>query len=113
MVVEDLVKKGMNYYRDFILPQKIYRTPNEKEQEMLKRLRDELARFEGGDEKALQTIAFDVARAFDEPPKRFFKTFYEVIFGQERGPRFGTFVRLVGKEKALNLLDAVCDHPHG
>jgi lysyl-tRNA synthetase class I len=46
-----------------------------------------------------------VARLFDESPKNFFKTFYEVVFGQERGPRFGTFVQLVGKEKALSLLD--------
>ena len=42
---------------------------------------------------------------FNETPKNLFKMFYEVVFGQERGPRFGTFVQLVGKEKALNLLD--------
>lgn len=104
-IIEDLVKKAMNYYRDFILPNKKYRTPNEKERGMLQSLRDELAKHEGDDENELQSMPFNVARLFDESPKIFFKMFYEVVFGQERGPRFGTFVQLVGKDKALSLLD--------
>lgn len=72
---------------------------------MLMRLRDELAAYEGDDEKEIQTLPFAVAREYSEPPNNFFKLFYEVVFGQERGPRFGTFVRLVGKEKAISLLD--------
>jgi len=50
-------------------------------------------------------MPFSVARRFEVEPKDFFKMFYEVIFGQERGPRFGTFVQLVGKDKALSMLD--------
>lgn len=105
-IIEDLVERAMNYYRDFILPDKTYRTPTEDEKKMLKALRDELARSDGDDDNELQSLPFNVARAFDESPKDFFRMFYEVIFGQERGPRFGTFVQLVGKEKALSLLDA-------
>ncbi|MFH2218432.1 MAG: lysine--tRNA ligase [Pseudomonadota bacterium] len=105
-VIEDLVKKAMNYYRDFILPDKKYRTPTEKEKKMFNALRNELAEYDGDDENELQSLPFNVVRAFDESPKNFFKMFYEVLFGQERGPRFGTFVRLVGKEKALSLLDS-------
>ncbi|UCE52917.1 MAG: lysine--tRNA ligase [Desulfobacterales bacterium] len=107
-IIEDLVQKAMNYYRDFILPNKKYRTPNKEEKKMLKKLRDELAEYRGNDENELQSIPFNVARMFNESPKNFFQLFYEVIFGQERGPRFGTFVQLVGKDKALSLLDTVC-----
>jgi lysyl-tRNA synthetase class 1 len=107
-IIEDLVQKAMNYYRDFILPNKKYRQPNKEEIKMLKTLRDELANYEGDDENELQTIPFNVARMFNEAPKDFFNMFYEVVFGQERGPRFGTFVRLVGRDKALHLLDTVC-----
>ena len=46
---------------------------------------------------------------FEVQPGDFFKMFYEVIFGQERGPRFGTFVQLVGKDKALSMLDEKMD----
>ena len=106
VITEDLVKKAMNYYRDFILPDKTYRTPTAEEKKMLNALRDELAGYDGDDENELQSLPFNVVRVFDESPKNFFRMFYEVLFGQERGPRFGTFVQLVGKEKALSLLDA-------
>ena len=39
------------------------------------------------------------------PPQELFKMFYEVTLGQERGPRFGTFARLLGKSKMLALLE--------
>jgi lysyl-tRNA synthetase, class I len=106
--IADLVKKGMNYYRDFILPNKKYRIPSEKEKEILKALHDRLLAYEGNDENELQTLPFDVARINDVAPKDFFKTIYEVLLGQERGPRFGTFINLVGKEKMLSLLNAAC-----
>ena len=104
-IVMDLVDKAMAYYRDFVLPQKHYRTPNDTEKEMLGQLHDALTGYDGTDENELQTLPFSVARAADVQPKELFKMFYEVVFGQERGPRFGTFVQLVGKEKALSLLE--------
>jgi lysyl-tRNA synthetase class 1 len=104
-IIEGLVDKAMNYYRDFILPHKQYRAPTVQEKQMLQALYEELAHCRAADENELQTIPFTVARKFETAPKHFFKIFYEVIFGQERGPRFGTFVQLVGKEKALTLLE--------
>ena len=106
--IEDLVKKGMNYYRDFILPNKKYRVPDEEEKKMLQALGERLREYEGNDESELQTLPFDVARSYDIAPKNFFNTIYEVLLGQERGPRFGTFVNLVGKEKVLSMLDNAC-----
>jgi lysyl-tRNA synthetase class 1 len=106
-IIQDLVNKAMNYYRDFILPNKRFRTPTEQEKKILRSLHNELAKYEGHDENEIQSIPFTVARAFEESPKNLFQLFYEVLFGQERGPRFGTFVQLVGKEKALSLLDSV------
>jgi len=108
-LVEDLVKKGMNYYRDFILPNKNYRKPTEDEKKILVILRDKLADSTSDDESQLQTIPFDVSRAFNIPPRDLFRTFYEVALGQDRGPRFGTFTRLVGKDKVLKLLNKAID----
>jgi lysyl-tRNA synthetase, class I len=106
-LVPDLVDKAMAYYQDFILPQKQYRTPTPAEKEMLGQLRRDLAAYEGQAEADMQTLPFSVAKMFGMAPKDFFLMFYEVVFGQERGPRFGTFVQLVGKEQALAMLDAV------
>ena len=104
-IVMDLVDKAMAYYRDFELPLKQYRNPTDSEKEILGRLRQDLAECDIADDNALQTMPFSVARLFEMEPRDFFKMFYEVVFGQERGPRFGTFVQLVGKEKALSILD--------
>ncbi len=103
--VQDLVGKSLNYYRDFILPNKTYRPPTKAERAWFGRLREQLLACSGDDEKEMQTFPFNVAREFDAPPAAVFKAFYEVLLGQERGPRFGTFARLVGKEKVLALLD--------
>jgi len=105
-VIDDLVAKAMNYYRDFVLPTKRYHQPNPAEKALLRRLHTALAAAAGGDENDLQTIPFAVARACGLEPQELFRLFYEVVFGQERGPRFGTFVQLVGREKALALLEA-------
>lgn len=104
-ILSDLVKKAMNYYRDFVLPSKQYRTPTEDERKMLQHIHDNLAEYEGDNEDELQAIPFNTAHAFDAPPRDLFKMFYEVVLGQERGPRFGTFTRLVGKDKVLALLE--------
>jgi lysyl-tRNA synthetase class 1 len=106
-IVRDLVNKALNYYRDFILPNKQYRVPTEAERAMLKSIHDKLAEYPGDHEDELQSIPFDVARDFNVAPQDLFKMFYEVLLGQERGPRFGTFTRLVGKDKVLALLEAI------
>lgn len=104
-VIEDLVKKGMHYYRDHILPHKQFRSPTDHERQLLQTLQERLASYAGDDENELQTIPFDVARQFEVAPRDLFKTFYEVVLGQDRGPRFGTFICLVGKERVLDLMD--------
>jgi lysyl-tRNA synthetase class 1 len=107
-VIGDLVTKGMNYYQDFVLPNKQYRVPTEQEKEMLQSLLDKLRDYEGDDVKEIQTIPFDVARSFDVAPGELFKMLYQVTLGQERGPRFGTFVELVGKEKVVGMIEKIC-----
>jgi lysyl-tRNA synthetase class 1 len=100
----DLVKKGMNYYSDIIEPTKQYRTPDKDEEVLFKEIYNRLKACEGTDEDQLQSIPFDVARKYEISVKDLFKLFYEVILGQERGPRFGTFTCLVRKENVLGLL---------
>ena len=104
-VTQALVEKGLNYYRDFVLPNMKFRAPDEGERELLRRMRERLAAADGDGEEALQGIPFEVAREAGVEPKELFRSFYEVVFGQERGPRFGSFVGLVGKERVLEMLD--------
>ena len=104
-VLDALVRKGLAYYREQVLPGKRYRRPDDDERALLWRVRERLAAFGNGDEQALQAIPFDVAREAGREPKELFRCFYEVVLGQERGPRFGTFVALLGKERVLRILE--------
>ena len=103
-VAQSLVEKGMNYYRDFVLPGKKFRQPTAEERALLERMREMLAAAEQKNEDELQGIPFDLARETGVEPKDLFCTFYEVLLGQERGPRFGSFVKLVGRERVLEML---------
>ncbi|MFH1569541.1 MAG: lysine--tRNA ligase [Gemmatimonadota bacterium] len=105
-VVGSLLDKGLTYYREQVLPHKRFRPATEGERALLQQVRRRLAASDTGDEDALQAVPFDVAREAGAEPRDLFRSFYEVVLGQERGPRFGTFVRLVGRERALEMLDA-------
>ena len=39
-----------------------------------------------------------------EPLRDWFKALYEVLFGQEQGPRFGSFAALYGVTNTANLI---------
>jgi lysyl-tRNA synthetase, class I len=105
VMIEDLVRKGINYYRDYVLPAKRFREPTEVERNLLRQIHERLAQSNAASEVELQTIPFDVAREAGIPPQELFQMFYEVILGQGRGPRFGTFTLLLGKGKMLALLE--------
>ncbi len=112
-VLADLVYKGLNYYREMVLPDKTYRDATEAERALLAKVCERLEasdiEVESADqrteaEKRLQGIPFDVAKEAGIEPRALFTSFYEVVLGQERGPRFGTFVLLVGKDRVLEML---------
>ena len=102
-VVASLVEKGLNYYRDQVLPNKTFRNATEDERTMFGVIRDQLATCES-DEAELQAIPFNVARDAGKEPKELFRAMYEVLLGQERGPRFGSFVLLLGKDRVVEML---------
>ncbi|NKB71277.1 MAG: lysine--tRNA ligase [Candidatus Latescibacteria bacterium] len=103
-IAQALVQKGLTYYRDQILPNKRLRPPTQDERAWLTQIREQLDKA-GADEDEVQGIPFAVARAAGIEPRALFSAIYQVLLGQDRGPRFGSFVQLVGKERVLALLD--------
>jgi lysyl-tRNA synthetase class 1 len=106
-VVDTLVEKGIAYYNDRILPNKKYREPTDAEKGLFSDLKEALNEPGASkmSEKELQSVVFDIARGKDVEPKDLFAAIYEVLLGQERGPRFGTFARLVGVQRVIELID--------
>ena len=105
-VTQALVEKGLNYYRDFVLPSKSFREPNDAERALLMQIAEKLQGVDAQDENVLQSIPFDIARSVDMEPRALFCLFYEVVLGQERGPRFGSFARMVGVETIWDMVNA-------
>lgn len=105
-VVSSLVEKGMDFYSDRILPFKSYREATDAERPLFLDLKARLAAGGVGQlgEKELQSLVFDVAREAEVEPREFFSAIYQVLLGQAQGPRFGTFAKMVGVDRVVELI---------
>ncbi|MFO8056033.1 MAG: lysine--tRNA ligase [bacterium] len=103
-VTDKLVDRAIRYYLDLVEPYKNYREPEEKEKDWFRSILEKLGDYEGDDENDLQAMIFDTAREHGAAPGEVFQAFYQVLLGQDRGPRFGTFVKLVGKDRAMQMI---------
>ena len=119
-VLDHLVGYAVSYYRDFIRPKKVFRPADEVEVAALQALSDALAKVPPGTSaEDLQTVIYDVGRAiprYQDPaakgatPERpgvsiaWFNAIYQVLLGEEKGPRFGSFVALYGIEETRALI---------
>jgi lysyl-tRNA synthetase, class I len=107
-LLDRLAGFALAYYRDFVLPSKTYRAPTAKERAAMVDLRNRLADqpADARDGEALQNLTFEVGKAHDfENLRDWFKALYEVLLGQEQGPRFGSFAALFGVEATVALID--------
>jgi len=115
-----LVSCALNYYADFVKPNKKFRAPDAVEAQVLGDIKAELAALPAdADSHAIQNALLDVAREVEryqdmakkQPDGRpgvsvaFFQMLYEVLIGQEKGPRFGSFIALYGIDETIKLID--------
>ena len=98
VALEALVNYASAYVQDQILPRRVARTLSGEELRLVGQLADFLQDPREAEE--IQTKAFDIAREGGIEPKEFFRILYHVLAGQDSGPRLGTFVKLLGQEKA-------------
>ena len=74
----------------------------------LKTLRDVLTNKINKNTSAedIQTLLYDVGKKHQfENLKDFFKLVYQVLLGQEQGPRLGSFIKLYGLEETIKIID--------
>ena len=118
--LDKLVGYAVAYFRDFVRPAKKYRAADEVERGVLTTLSETLAVLpKDASAEAIQTALYDVARAVPRyqdlkakgaTPERpgvsndFFNMLYEVLLGESRGPRFGSFVALFGIDETRGLI---------
>ena len=119
-ILDHLAGYAVNYYRDFVRPKKVFRAPDEVERAALEALADTLGKApKEASAEALQTLIYDVGRAVPRyqdmaakgaTPERpgvsieWFNAIYQVLLGEEKGPRFGSFIALYGVEETRALI---------
>ncbi|MCF8479871.1 MAG: lysine--tRNA ligase [Rhodospirillum sp.] len=103
-----LVERAIAYYKDFVLPEKTFRPATAAEIAALSDLRAKLADLpEGFSAEEAQNRVYEVGKDHEDlgDLKAWFQVLYQVLLGQDQGPRMGTFVALYGVEETLALLD--------
>jgi lysyl-tRNA synthetase class 1 len=109
--LDALVGHAIRYFDDFVKPNKSFKTPDETERQALEQLDAKLAALPvDADGATIQDAVLDVARAierYQDHNKKgpdggpgvsvaWFSALYQLLLGQEKGPRFGSFVALYG-----------------
>lgn len=108
-ILDSLVGYAINYYRDFVKPNKKYRAATDAEKAALQDLADTLAKLDTATEAAdIQTEVYEIGKRHDETfadLRAWFKACYEILLGQDQGPRLGSFIALYGIEETATLVN--------
>jgi lysyl-tRNA synthetase class 1 len=101
-----LVDYALVYYRDFVKPNKSYRAMSEVERAAFEDLETVLEGLPADSSaEDIQNQVYEVGKRHPfETLRDWFKALYEVLLGQEQGPRMGSFIALYGRENFLALL---------
>ena len=105
--LDELVGYAIRYFEDFVKPNKTFRAPSEQEREAITDLAKRLGAMDqasGAD--AIQTEVFSVGKDHGfENLREWFQALYQILLGQDQGPRFGSFVALYGIDKTRAMID--------
>ncbi len=117
--LDSLVGFAIRYFNDFVKPTKKFRAPDAVERETLEKIDQTLANLPAdADAHTIQNALLDIGRVterYQDHNKKspdggpgvsvsFFQMLYEVLIGQERGPRFGSFIALYGIDETRSLI---------
>ena len=110
-MLDKLTEYAINYFQDFIKPNKKYRTPDDMERTALEDLLHTLAAIPNGSDGAeIQTVVYEVGKRHEfKDLKAWFRCLYETLLGQSTGPRMGSFIALYGLEETQALIKKVLD----
>jgi len=106
-IFDNLIGYAIKYFNDVIKLKKIYKTPNANEKLVFEALIKTLDNC--NDEmlpEDIQTLIYTVGKenGYSENLRDWFKLIYEVVFGEENGPRMGFFISFFGVEETKELI---------
>lgn len=108
-ILDRLVLYAIVFYQDFVLPKKEYRMLDVSEILAFQELKLALAEkttIQSSEE--LQTIVYDIGKAHSTifpSLRQWFLALYQVLLGQDQGPRMGSFISLYGIPGTITLIE--------
>ncbi len=108
-----LVEYALAYYRDFVRPAKRFRQPDATERAALSALAAELRALPPDTTaEAIQDVLYEIGKTHPFPELRaWFGCLYQVLLGQQEGPRFGQFIALYGIAETVALIEHALSRP--
>ena len=106
-IFDNLVNYAIKYFNDVIKLKKKYKVPNEKEKLALNALVKVLGECDDKmSPEEIQTKIYSSGKenGYSENLREWFKLIYEVVFGDENGPRMGFFISFFGVKETKDLI---------
>ncbi len=105
--INKLIKGVIKYNKDIISDKVKYKNPNKDEMVIFNDLIESLKRLpQDADTETIQTEIYQIGKNHKfENLRDWFRLIYQVLFGKDDGPRFGTFVAIYGVDKTIDLIN--------
>ena len=106
-IFDQLMDYAIQYFEDVIKKNKKYKIPNDMEKKALEALIKVLENCdEGMLPEDIQTNIYSVGKenGYKDNLRDWFKLIYEVVFGDENGPRMGFFISFFGLNETKELI---------
>ena len=102
-----LIDYAINFYTDFVMPKKKYIPIDNSNHDIFLDIVSFLKKIDAdSSSEDIQTQIYEIGKKYNFTNLRdYFKLIYQVLFGQEQGPRLGSFIKLFGIEKTISLIE--------
>ena len=107
-ILDNLTEYAINYFKDKVEPNKKFKKPNELEKKALKNLIIKLKQIDQTlKPEEIQTFVYTVGKenGYEKNLREWFKLIYQVVFGEENGPRMGFFISFFGLNETIELIN--------
>ena len=107
-IFDSLVGYAIKYFNDVIKKTKKYKKPNNDEKNALEALINALDNCNNEMKpEDIQTKIYSVGKenGYEKNLRDWFKLIYEVVFGEENGPRMGFFISFFGLNETIELIN--------
>ena len=107
-ILDGLTEYAINYFKDKVEPNKKFKIPNPEEKKALENLVLKLKEINKSlNPEEIQTIVYSTGKenGYEKNLRDWFKLIYEVVFGEENGPRMGYFVSFFGLNETIELIN--------